>query len=133
MLASIAFDPRADLFQELLASKDESALDFFERGLLITRADRFLHVAPAIARRALISGALLLGGQNLVMALAIRFSGDATAVNIIYSSRCVLSVVLAWATARWLGSREATLPRHVLLLRLAGAALLAGAIAMVVL
>ena len=67
------------------------------------------------------------------MAVAIRFSGDATAVNIVYSSRCVLSVVLAWATARWLGSREATLPRHILALRLAGALLLAGAIVMVVL
>jgi drug/metabolite transporter (DMT)-like permease len=88
--------------------------------------------SPAISRRPLLSSALLLGGQNLVMALAIRFSGDATAVNIVYSSRCVLSVVLAWATAKWLGSREATLPRTLLLLRLAGALLLAAAILMVV-
>ena len=87
--------------------------------------------SPPVARKALFGGALLLGGQNLVMAVAIRFSGDATAVNIVYSSRCVLSVVLAWATARWLGSREATLPQSVLLLRLAGALLLAGAILMV--
>ena len=88
---------------------------------------------PRTARNTLVCGALLLGTQNLVMAVAIRFSGDATAVNIVYSSRCVLSVVLAWATARWLGSREATLPRRVLGLRLAGALLLAGAIVMVVL
>jgi drug/metabolite transporter (DMT)-like permease len=92
---------------------------------------RELVVSPAAARKTLLLGTLLLGAQNLVMALAIRFSGDATAVNIVYSSRCVLSVVLAWATARWLGSREATLPRTVLLLRLAGALLLAGAILMV--
>jgi hypothetical protein len=89
--------------------------------------------SPRIARKALLWGALLLGAQNLVMAVAIRFSGDATAVNIVYSSRCVLSVVLAWATAGWLGSREATLPRRVLVLRLAGALLLAGAIVMVML
>jgi hypothetical protein len=88
-------------------------------------------VVPAAARNALLLGAGLLGAQNLVMALAIRYSGDATAVNIVYSSRCVLSVVLAWVTARWLGSREATLPRGVLFLRLAGALLLAGAILMV--
>ena len=94
---------------------------------------RQLVVSPRIARKALLWGALLLGIQNIVMAVAIRFSGDATAVNIVYSSRCVLSVVLAWATARWLGSREATLPRHILALRLAGALLLAGAIVMVVL
>jgi hypothetical protein len=87
---------------------------------------RKLVLSPASAR-----GTLILGAQNLVMALAIRFSGDATAVNIVYSSRCVLSVALAWATARWLGSREATLPRTTLLLRLAGALLLAGAILMV--
>jgi drug/metabolite transporter (DMT)-like permease len=92
---------------------------------------RKLVLSPASARGTLILGTLLLGAQNLVMALAIRFSGDATAVNIVYSSRCVLSVVLAWATARWLGSREATLPRTTLLLRLAGALLLAGAILMV--
>ena len=85
------------------------------------------------ARRALLLGTLLLALQNLVVTLAIRFSGDATAVNIVYSSRCVLSVVMAWATARWLGSREATLPRTTLLLRLAGALLLAAAILMVLL
>jgi drug/metabolite transporter (DMT)-like permease len=89
--------------------------------------------SPRTARNVLVCAALVLGAQNLVMAVAIRFSGDATAVNIIYSSRCVLSVVLAWATARWLGSREATLPRRVLVLRLAGALLLAGAIVMIVL
>jgi drug/metabolite transporter (DMT)-like permease len=94
---------------------------------------RPLAVAPVRARKALLLGALLLALQNLVVTLAIRFSGDATAVNIVYSSRCVLSVILAWATARWLGSPEAGLPRNVLLLRLAGALLLAAAILMVLL
>jgi drug/metabolite transporter (DMT)-like permease len=94
---------------------------------------RQLVVSPRIARKALLWGALLLGMQNIVMAVAIRFSGDATAVNIVYSSRCVLSVVLAWATARWLGSREATLPKRVLVFRLAGALLLASAIVLVAL
>jgi hypothetical protein len=94
---------------------------------------RQLVFTPAHARKALLLGALLLALQNLVVTLAIRFSGDATAVNIVYSSRCVLSVVMAWATARWLGSREATLPRTTLLLRLAGALLLAAAILMVLL
>ena len=94
---------------------------------------RRLAIPPPAARKTLLVGALLLAAQNLVVALAIRFSGDATAVNIVDSSRCVLSVVLAWATARWLGSREATLPRTVLLLCLAGALLLAAAIFMVLL
>jgi drug/metabolite transporter (DMT)-like permease len=86
---------------------------------------------PPAARTILFGGSVLLALQNFVVTMAIRFSGDATAVNVVYSSRCVLSVVLAWATARWLGSREATLPRSVLLLRLAGALLLAAAILMV--
>lgn len=94
---------------------------------------RRLAIPPSAARKTLLLGALLLAGQNLAVALAIRFSGDATAVNVVYSSRCVLSVVLAWATARWLGSREAALPRTVLFLRLAGAVLLAVAILMVLL
>jgi drug/metabolite transporter (DMT)-like permease len=93
---------------------------------------RKLVVSPVASRKALILGTLLLGAQNLVMAFAIGFSSHATAVNIVYSSRSVLSVALAWAMARWLGSQEAKLPRSVLLLRLAGALLLAGAILIVV-
>jgi drug/metabolite transporter (DMT)-like permease len=109
-----------------------SFVGIFTCGLYVPAVGlRRLVFSPATARSALILGALLLGAQNLVMALAIRYSGDATAVNIVYSSRCVLSVVLAWATARWLGSREASLPRKVLLLRLAGALLLAGAILLI--
>ena len=109
-----------------------SVVGIFTCGLYVPAVGlRRLVFSPAPARYALILGALLLGAQNLVMALAIRYSGDATAVNIVYSSRCVLSVVLAWATARWLGSREASLPRKFLLLRLAGALLLAGAILLI--
>jgi drug/metabolite transporter (DMT)-like permease len=109
-----------------------SFVGIFTCGLYVPAVGlRRLVFSPATARSALILGALLLGAKNLVMALAIRYSGDATAVNIVYSSRCVLSVVLAWATARWLGSREASLPRKVLLLRLAGALLLAGAILLI--
>lgn len=92
---------------------------------------RALIFPPPAARAVLFGGSVLLALQNFVVTMAIRFSGDATAVNIVYSSRCVLSVVLAWATARWLGGREATLPRSVLLLRLGGALLLAAAILMV--
>lgn len=85
------------------------------------------------ARGALLAACLLQAGQNLVMSLVLRFHGHATAVNVVYSSRCVWSVVLAWATARWVGGTEDRLPAHLLWMRLGGAGLLLAAICLVVL
>ena len=87
----------------------------------------------ASARGALIAACLLQAGQNLVMSLVLRFHGHATAVNVVYSSRCVWSVGLAWATARWVGGTEDQLPAHLLWMRLGGAGLLLAAICLVVL
>ena len=85
------------------------------------------------ARNALLAGCLLQAGQNLVMSLVLRFHGHATTVNVVYSSRCVWSVVLAWATARWVGGTENRLPTRLLWMRLGGAGLLLAAICLVVL
>ncbi len=89
--------------------------------------------AAAPARHALLAGCLLQAGQNLVMSLVLRFHGHATAVNVVYSSRCVWSVALAWATARWVGGTEDRLPAHLLWMRLGGAGLLLAAICLVML
>lgn len=86
-----------------------------------------------VGRRALGLGCLLQTGQNLSMLLVLSFYGHATTVNVVYSSRCLWSVVLAWALARWLGGAEARLPRGVLWARLFGAALLFTALCLVIL
>lgn len=84
-------------------------------------------------RRALGLGCLLQAGQNLSMSLVLGIYGHATTVNIAYSSRCLWSVVLAWAVGRWLGGAEGRLPREILWARLFGAALLFGALCLVAL
>ena len=84
-----------------------------------------------VARRALVVGCLIQAGQNLSMSLVLWNYGHATAVNVVYSSRCLWSVVLAWAVARWFGGAEAALPRNILWVRLLGAALLFAALCLV--
>ena len=98
----------------------------FGRGLLRLPTD-------PTGRRALGLGCLLQAGQNLSMSLVLSFYGRATTVNVVYSSRCLWSVVLAWAVARWIGGAEARLPRDLLWARLGGAALLFTALCLVVL
>jgi hypothetical protein len=70
---------------------------------------RQLVVSPRRARKTLVGGALASPEKRIATAMT-RFC----------------------APRSWLGSREATLPRRVLLLRLAGALLLAAAILLVV-
>ncbi len=89
--------------------------------------------AAGVARNALLLGCLLQAGQNLVMSLVLKFHGHATAVNVVYSSRCVWSVVLAWVTVRWVGGTEDRLPSAFLWMRLGGAGLLLLAICLVIL
>ncbi len=101
-------------------------LPVFGRGLLTLPT-------TTVARNALLLGCLLQAGQNLVMSLVLRFHGHATAVNVVYSSRCVWSVVLAWFTARWVGGTEDRLPPGLLWMRLGGAGLLLVAICLVML
>ena len=88
--------------------------------------------ADSIGRRTLGLGCLLQAGQNLSMSLVLSLYGHATTVNVIYSSRCLWSVILAWAVGRWLGGAEAKLPRAVLWARLFGAALLFTALCLAV-
>ena len=87
---------------------------------------------PVRARPWLAVGALLLALQALGMYSAIGLYGSATATNILYSSRCIVSVVLVWG----LGSlaRGVAVGRQggaVMACRFAGALLLFLAMALV--
>lgn len=73
-------------------------------------------------------GALLYSIQILSMATALGLHRSATAVNIVYGSRAVWSVVLAWMLARLFHAEESRDPREIMLRRLAGALLVFGAV-----
>lgn len=93
---------------------------------------RFL-AAPGGSRGALILGSALLGLQALGMAIALGLHESATAVNIVYSSRAVWAVALAWMLARVLGGSEAHDDPAVLRRRLMGSLLLFAAVIAVLL
>lgn len=76
-------------------------------------------------------GGILLALNNTGIVLAIGWWGGATAVNIVYSARGLLSVVLVWAIGHWFASEEKALEPRVLRFRIAGAALMLAAIALV--
>ena len=73
-------------------------------------------------------GSTLLGGQAIAMAYIFSTFGDATVVNIIYSSRGVWSVVLVWCIGHWFANQESSMGKALLLRRLIGAVLMTCAI-----
>lgn len=86
---------------------------------------------PAAAWRWVGPGAGLLALNNAVFVLAIVLAGGATLANIIYSVRGLISVVAVWAIGHWFTNDEQHLAPGVLRLRFAGAALMVGAIVLV--
>jgi hypothetical protein len=73
-------------------------------------------------------GAILYSIQILGMAVALGLHESATAVNVVYGSRAVWSVVLAWMLARFLRMEEARDSREIMVRRLAGSLLVFGAV-----
>ncbi|HYC71527.1 MAG TPA: EamA/RhaT family transporter [Opitutaceae bacterium] len=90
-----------------------------------------LRQIPARAWRWVGLGAALLGVNNAGIVLTLGVWGDATAVNIVYSARGLLSVVLVWAIGHWFASGEQHLAPRARRFRLAGAALMVAAIVLV--
>lgn len=90
--------------------------------------DRGAFSAPSSIRPALTAGALLLALQAAMVFLSLSWTRDATATNVIYGARSLLTVIAARAIGKLFGLTEASLPGWVLAMRLAGALLLFGAI-----
>jgi len=76
-------------------------------------------------------GALCNALTNAGIAITLGIWGNATAVNIVYSSRGLFSVALVWGVGHWFSNAEQHAGRGVLLSRLAGAAAMIGAIGLV--
>jgi drug/metabolite transporter (DMT)-like permease len=83
---------------------------------------------PRTAIKPVAGGAILYSVQIFGMAVALGLHESATAVNIVYGSRAVWSVVLAWALAKFLQTEESHDSREVLTRRLAGSLLIFGAV-----
>jgi len=77
------------------------------------------------------AGALLLAVNNAAIAVAIAIWKSPIAVNILYSLRGLLSVVLVWAVGHWFANEEKHLAPRVFRVRLAGAALMLTAVVLV--
>lgn len=80
----------------------------------------------------LLAGSLILSIQSLAMYSAIGLYGNATLTNILYGSRCLWSVVIAWLLGRLLTGGDWV--RHsagIMIRRLLGAVLLIGAMILV--
>jgi drug/metabolite transporter (DMT)-like permease len=76
-------------------------------------------------------GALLLAINNVGIALSIAVWQAATSVNILYSLRGLISVVLVWVIGHWFSNEEQHLTPRVFRCRLVGAALMLAAIVLV--
>lgn len=87
---------------------------------------------PTQTWKTLAPGSTLLAVQALLMALALGVFGRAPALNVVYSSRGIWSILIVFAAARFLHEDEKALPRSTLATRLAGSLILLGAIALVV-
>lgn len=91
-----------------------------------------LREVPRVAWKWLVAGAVLLGTQSIIFVSTLAVYGRATAANIIYSSRGLLSVALVWLVGHWFANQEQHLGGRILAWRMAGAALMMAAIVLVV-
>lgn len=78
-------------------------------------------------------GTFLIAFQAMFIVFTLSAFGDATRVNVMYATRGIWSVVLAWAVARRWGGSEASVLYRWMLIRLFGAVLLTGAVILAIL
>ena len=90
-----------------------------------------LRSVPRPVRPLLFGGAFFIGLQGVLLITTLGVFGDATAVNIVYGTRGVWSVVLVWVFGRHLGALEGAQGSRVLGWRLAGAGLMSTAVVVV--
>jgi drug/metabolite transporter (DMT)-like permease len=90
-----------------------------------------LRAMPGQAWRWVGWGGVLMAVNNAGIVLVLGIWGGATAVNIVYSVRGLVSVALVWAIGHWFASEEQHLDPRVLRFRMVGAGLMLGAIVLV--
>jgi drug/metabolite transporter (DMT)-like permease len=83
-----------------------------------------LREIPASTWRWLIGGSTMLSAQAMGIAFAIMTYGEATLVNILYTSRGIWTIAVVWMLGHWFGNTEHTHGRKVMFRRLIGSALI---------
>lgn len=78
----------------------------------------------------LLAGALLVT-QHLALLFALSYYGQATVINIMYSSRGIWGIALVWFVGHWFGSKEREVGGRIMFRRLIGALLFCLAIVIV--
>ena len=77
-------------------------------------------------------GGLAIGVQGLILNLSLAYLGQATAMNIIYSTRALWGVLIVWILGTVLGNNEAAIHGNkIMFKRFAGALLLSISVIMV--
>jgi drug/metabolite transporter (DMT)-like permease len=100
--------------------------------LLIPFCKGSLREIPKPAWKGLILGGLAMGGQALILNIALTTFGHATAINVVYSSRGLWGVLLVWFAGSLLGNFERRdAGPAIMRRRFLGSLLLCGAIALV--
>ena len=84
-------------------------------------------------RGPLLFGTFLIASQAMLISFTLSAFGDATRVNVMYATRGIWSVTLAWIVARQWGGSEASVPYRWMLIRLCGAILLTAAVILAIL
>ncbi|MES2709173.1 MAG: hypothetical protein V4726_21435 [Verrucomicrobiota bacterium] len=87
---------------------------------------------PAAARRYVFQGAVLVMGQSMAMAMGLAWFNDPAAMNILYGTRGLWSLVLVWFAGRWFGNTERHTARGAMGLRLTGSLLILAAVGVAV-
>ena len=79
----------------------------------------------------LLAGSVVLACQAMLFVSAVGYFGNATAANVMYSSRGLWSVLAVWLIGHWFSNSEQRLGRGILRWRLIGAGLIMAAILLV--
>ncbi len=87
-------------------------------------------ISPS-AGRWMLTGAVCLAVQALMLVSSIALYAQATTANVMYSARGLWSIVIVWLAGHWFGNAERTLGARVFAWRMAGALCLLAAILIV--
>ena len=83
-----------------------------------------LTALPALTWRWLLAGSVLLSAQAMGIAFAIMTHGEATLVNILYTSRGIWTIAIVWIFGHWFDNLERTHGAKVMTRRLVGSGLI---------
>ncbi|MDP0500692.1 MAG: DMT family transporter [Verrucomicrobiota bacterium JB022] len=123
-----AFAQRFGFFQFVAAKQTVVVASSF---VLLPFFSGPLRSIPVKAFRWIVPAVMLMAVQFYMMTYSVSASGDPTAINILYSSRGMWSVLLVALVGHWFDNRESHVGRTVMIERFVGAGLLLVAIGIV--